>query len=233
MPMKFRIFTFLIFVFTFNQAFSQVKFLKDTIITEFKVTDECLVNFDLANIGNSTEKIWWKLVKFNMNSTWETQVCDNNNCYKKNADICPTNKPNNFNAGETRNWSIHVYPNGSADTCSVLLYIYSDSGFNNKVDSLYLTYTISPTSPTKNITFNRDITIYPNPTSDYFQFSGKSNVGKVEVYSMIGKKIKIYEKSQNNYSIKDLRNGIYLVRAYDSKGQIIKVLRLKVDHENP
>jgi len=231
--MNFRIFTFILFLFVFSHSYSQVKFIKDTIISEFKITDECLVLFDVTNLSSSTEKVWWKLVKLNMNSVWETQVCDNNNCYKKNADICPTNKPNNFNSGETRNWSIHVYPNGSADTCSILIYIYSDSGYNNKVDSLYLTYAISPTSPTKNISYNRDITIYPNPTTDYFQFSGKTNLGKVEVYNMIGKKIKTYEKFQFSYSTKDLRNGIYLVRAYDSKGQIIKVLRLKVDHENP
>jgi hypothetical protein len=231
--MKFRNFTLMLFLFVFSQANSQVKFIKDTITSEFKVNEECLVYFSVKNFGNSADKVWWKLVKFNINSAWETQVCDNENCYPKNRDICPSGKPNNFNAGETRNWSLHVYPNGRADTCSMMFYLYSDSGFNNKVDSLYFTYEISQTSPTKNISYNRDITIYPNPTSDYFQFNGKPNLGKVEVYNMIGKKIKTYEKSQNNYSIKDLRNGIYLLRVYDSKAQILKVLRLKVNHENP
>lgn len=231
--MKFKIFTFILFVFIFSQVFSQVGFLKDTIISEFKVEDECKVPFSAKNFGNSTQNVWWKLVKFNINPDWETQVCDDNNCYKKNLDACPSNKPNVFPAGETHNWSVHVFPNGSADTCSMIFYLYSNAEMTNKLDSIFLTYKIYKPSPTKTISINRDITIYPNPTSDYFQFSSKSNIGKVEVYSMIGKKIKTYEKSQINYSTKDLRNGIYLIRAYDSKGQIIKVLRLKVDHENP
>lgn len=232
--MKFRIFTFILFVFIFSNSFAQIKFLNEVIILNDKVNSSDIHCFpEVKNYGSGQAEFYWKLTKPEFNSSWLSQVCDLNGiCYQWNVD--KSNKVNKVPADSIRKMSFQLDPVGVVDSGRVVLNIYSDKDYTILLDSVSIFLNISATSTVKHIRQTEtDITIYPNPTSDYFQFNSKSNIGKVEVYSMIGKKIKTYEKSQINYSTKDLRNGIYLIRAYDSKGQIIKVLRMKVDHENP
>ncbi len=78
------------------------------------------------------------------------------------------------------------------------------------------------------------IRIYPNPVANFFKIDSKVTIGKIEIYNLIGKKV----KSQNNdsgdiFDASDLRNGMYLVRIFDKKGKVLKVLRLGVNNESP
>lgn len=74
----------------------------------------------------------------------------------------------------------------------------------------------------KLVTLNMDqfetsegISLYPNPSSDYFTVN--ANVAKVEIYSLSGQLVKTFGKQsdQYQYSIGELNNGLYLVKATD------------------
>ncbi|MGE5356509.1 MAG: T9SS type A sorting domain-containing protein [Deltaproteobacteria bacterium] len=231
MKLKLLLLLYLTF-YSFGSLISQVKFVKDIIIANNKVNEEIHYYPEVKNEGSSQAEFYWKLTKPAFNPGWASQVCDLNGiCYAWNVD--KSSKVNKLPGNGTNQMSFQLNPNSIADSGVVLLSIYTDAAYTNLLDTLSIFLNISQVTSSRLQNIDREISIYPNPASSYFQLSNNQNVGRVEIFNMIGKKIKTFEKSQSSYNIRDLRNGVYLLRLYDSKGQVIKVVRLKIDHENP
>lgn len=67
--------------------------------------------------------------------------------------------------------------------------------------------------------------IYPNPASSYFTLN--TNTSKVQIYSITGQLVKTFNKSKTKdqqYSVSDLDNGMYFVKAYNDENQV-KVMK--------
>ena len=78
------------------------------------------------------------------------------------------------------------------------------------------------------------ISIYPNPAIDMFHVNSDIPVGKVEIFNIIGKKIKTIENvDSNTFNVADLRNGIYLVRIFSEHNKVLKVIRLGINKQHP
>jgi len=72
-----------------------------------------------------------------------------------------------------------------------------------------------------------DVMLYPNPATDFFVIKNDKNVASVVIYNIIGKAIKTNQHNKGNvYSVEDLQKGFYIVRLFDHKNQVLKVLRL-------
>jgi glycosidase len=75
--------------------------------------------------------------------------------------------------------------------------------------------------------FDKWITLFPNPANDYFNLN--TNTSKVEIYTITGQLVRIFEKQNTNYnySISELNKGIYLVRVFDEDNfqQTIKIIK--------
>ena len=79
-----------------------------------------------------------------------------------------------------------------------------------------------------------EISIFPNPTNEIFKISSESKINKIEIYNLIGKKIKTIKNDKSNtFNVSDLRNGIYLIRIFDSNNRVLKVMRLGVNNQIP
>ena len=79
-----------------------------------------------------------------------------------------------------------------------------------------------------------EISIFPNPATNYFKISSSAPIAKVEIYNLIGKKIKIIKNNNSNsFDISSFRNGIYLVRIFDSNQKVLKVVRIGINNTNP
>ncbi|GAA4031580.1 hypothetical protein GCM10022386_14470 [Flavobacterium cheonhonense] len=79
-------------------------------------------------------------------------------------------------------------------------------------------YGNQPASTLGNNDYNAlaNVSLYPNPTSGSFTIKGQ--VYRVEVYSITGQRVKLYENITSEdyqFDINDLNSGIYLVKAYD------------------
>lgn len=57
------------------------------------------------------------------------------------------------------------------------------------------------------------ISIYPNPTNNYFEIETTETLGKVEVYSLQGQLVKSFIP-QNQYDISELSSGMYFVNIH-------------------
>lgn len=66
------------------------------------------------------------------------------------------------------------------------------------------------------------VTIYPNPTKDFFKLSNYENVQKVELYDLNGKKL-IYKNDfkDEKIAIQKFSKGIYTIKIYLDNGDII------------
>lgn len=63
-----------------------------------------------------------------------------------------------------------------------------------------------------------DVKVYPNPTTDFITIGEiDATVDKVEVFSLLGKKVKTTEET--HFSIKEFSNGVYIVKIYTDGGQ--------------
>ena len=86
----------------------------------------------------------------------------------------------------------------------------------------YLSYEVGSSCSSLSLDDNiwgNNIKIYPNPTSKTFNInSSQIELNKIEIYSLLGKKLKEYNVNTQVYNIEDLTSGLYLVKIYSNKG---------------
>ena len=75
---------------------------------------------------------------------------------------------------------------------------------------------------------NGEIYLYPNPTTNYFSLNAATS--KVEIYSISGELVKVFNDNQskeNQYTISDLNKGIYLVKVMNenNKRKVMKLIK--------
>jgi len=68
------------------------------------------------------------------------------------------------------------------------------------------------------------ITFYPNPVTNYLTIDSAIPLVKIEIYSVIGKKVKEVNSNFESILTSSLSNGIYIVRMFSEKGLITKRL---------
>lgn len=70
------------------------------------------------------------------------------------------------------------------------------------------------------------INLFPNPTNSHFKINANTIIEKVELYDVLGKQVKSFKTSQDNYNIEGLKSGIYFVKVFGNRTQqIIKLIK--------
>ncbi len=72
------------------------------------------------------------------------------------------------------------------------------------------------------------VQVFPNPTTSFFNIEGGDNqIATIYLYNLIGKRMKtFYPKTETDFSVSDLSNGLYLVQMIDGSGHIVATNRL-------
>ena len=66
------------------------------------------------------------------------------------------------------------------------------------------------------------VIIYPNPVKDVLTVKAKSKLTKVEIYSILGKKVNVINSNFNAIQTNNLPSGIYIVKIYSHDTYTIK-----------
>ncbi|MCF8274764.1 MAG: T9SS type A sorting domain-containing protein [Flavobacteriaceae bacterium] len=69
----------------------------------------------------------------------------------------------------------------------------------------------------------KQVSLYPNPTQNYFQIETTETLSKVEIYSLHGQLVKSFAP-QNQYDISDLSSGMYFVNIHANGNSVSKRL---------
>jgi hypothetical protein len=116
-------------------------------------------------------------------------------------------------------------------------YEFKDTQFTN--DNLQLFYRLLMVDIDGKFTFSKiialenklkaELTIYPNPTADYFSISGNTAFEKLQIVDVIGRLMKEFLlRNDNKYSISHLQKGIYYINIFEGN----KISTQKVLFEN-
>ena len=68
----------------------------------------------------------------------------------------------------------------------------------------------------------QSISLYPNPVTNILTIDSEIPLVKVEIYSMLGKKIKEVKSNFKSISLENISKGIYLVNIHSKDGFIVK-----------
>jgi len=96
------------------------------------------------------------------------------------------------------------------------------SGIAPELDS----FSFSTLSTEDSTVLESDISIYPNPTSEFITISSAISINKVELYDLLGKKV-FYTSETSQIKISQLPVGVYLVKIYSVKGVLSKKIMIE------
>lgn len=218
----------LLFSFFVSYMSAQLTVSPASLAVNISENSEHLFNVTITNTSGTDVTTWWKLKKASgFPTAWSTTTCDLFTCYTPNFDICPKNKGNVIPANESKTFQVHFYPNGVTGSSSMNLQLFSDKDLTNMIaETDPNAIVLAGTSSTSNVSSN-DLKVFPNPTDDYFVVRNDNNVSKVGLYNIVGKEIYTLKHTPGaSYDVANLNKGVYIVRLIDTRGKVMKSIRL-------
>lgn len=181
----------------------------------------------VINTSNQVASLLWTRRVTGAPVEWWTWICDANLCYDPAVSACPESKPNVLQPGDSIDFQMHMNPRNVEGTASFDVNITDMEGNTLAVidGEVCIPTCITGTKDASDVR----LTIFPNPAVDYFQISDLPGLKSIELFNLVGTKIKSFEAApQKQYFVGDLTEGIYLVRLISSNKKILKTVRLSV-----
>ena len=121
---------------------------------------------------------------------------------------------NNSKPSEGNNTFVKTEFSFTATTNTVVIYmkapLATSSAYDVYVDNVSLK--AAAVASVDNV-FADNITIYPNPATNFIKISTTENISNVEVYNIVGKRVLSIKKLENNQvDISNLASGMYMLR---------------------
>jgi hypothetical protein len=183
----------------------------------------------VTNTSNQTLLLKWKRNIVNQPLGWQTQVCDDFAFYTPEVatNYAPKyniNAPVELAPGASLTFSLHIQPMGVAGRGVYEIPFSLTKSPDKTIGTLILTANVEDADKE----FSKaSLRLFPNPAIDYFEITPNAPVDEIVLYNMIGKKIRMFDASQNNrYDISDIPAGLYLVSLINEKRGVLKTLRL-------
>ena len=188
-------------------------------------TPDIVGHGNVCNTGNDTICLYWRIVDVSVPFGWTAYMCDANLCYGPGDYECPEENPVCLPPGECGILDLHLLPGANPECGRFKVVVWEKGDTTNFVE---IPYNFNCATSSRNIASKADISVYPNPTSDYFQLDGTENIGHIVLHTLLGKQIRDYDaRDGGSYDVSDLNNGMYVVNLFDKKNTLVKSLRLR------
>lgn len=184
-----------------------------------------------VDVVNTTDQVVYLLWSKRLNSApvqWLTWICTDSLCFTPDVITCPEGAPVILQPGDTSIFHLHLNPRNVEGTGEYVVTILDIDG--NPVGTITGNVNINITSSSSQAARINGLSVFPNPANDYFQTSNIPGLKYVDVFTIIGNKIKSMNAAPNkHYPVTDLKQGIYLVRLRGTNGEVLKTVRLSVE----
>ncbi|HRI32140.1 MAG TPA: T9SS type A sorting domain-containing protein [Saprospiraceae bacterium] len=222
-----RIFTIL-FCLSMSLGFSQERFSSE--FNPCKLEEKVDASKDQYchnKIRNHTKRpilVLWAKENLLMPLFWDSYVCDNNQCYSPAVVKCPEDAANEVLVDSTVNMDVHFQTDGTQGGAHVVIWVNEKDDTTKKLKIDYLFNKTVSNNEVKNIA----IKMYPNPASNAFTVEYNTGLTRVELYSILGKKVVSFNAGHfKSYDISNLVDGIYLVKLIGPNDQLLRTVRLQ------
>lgn len=183
-----------------------------------------LAHGNVRNHTNDQINILWTREILMLPAGWSTYVCDKNNCYADFLSKCPENYPNVIQANDSANLDVHVYDDGNMGEAHIVMWVYEKEDTSKKIKVDYTFNKLVSNKDIKNIA----IKVYPNPASNSFTVDYNTGLSRIEVLSILGKRVKSFRPSaSSSYDISELEDGLYFIRLVGPNDQTLRTIRLQ------
>jgi len=177
------------------------------------------------NLASDTE-FYWSIDSEGVPEEWEFYLCDLNLCYTPATQSCPCTRANLIKANESSTLMMHIIANGVEGIGAITLSILSECEGSNSIVDIPIAFEVGTTS-TEFAEINNGINLYPNPVQDLINLKNDEEVSQIEIYNIVGKKIKSFDHLKGqSHDVSDFNKGIYLIRLLNKSNNILKVLRM-------
>lgn len=183
---------------------------------------------DITNTSGQTIYLLWSKRLNNAPADWWSWICDENACYLPTETSCPENHPDTLLSGETIAIQMHLHPRNIEGTGEYTVNLTDQNG--DPLGTITGNVIISLASSSSQAVKDVMLSVFPNPANDFFHTSNLPGLKTVEVFNILGNKIKSMDAApQKQYYVGDLGEGIYLVRLIGSSNTILKTVRLSIE----
>ncbi len=195
---------------------------------------DVVAHAEITNNTSETLDLRWIRTELVMPTGWASGVCDINYCYDTDVSRRDFQLPPNGKGI----LDVHAYPggipgsleNGAIPGEAIIHVRVSDK--NNATDTLTGIFNFNVTGdPLVSVdeVELKKLSIFPNPTSDYFELSSliDNEIATVAVHNILGSQVSLYNASDRRFDVGDLPNGMYLISLQDKQDVILKTLRLQ------
>lgn len=200
--------------FSQNFHFEPSNVLNKTIFTD-QSSD---LNIDIIR-ENSVDTLYleFELITNTLSDDWYQGYCDNHGCWgslPESGYMSPCYEDINSYI------KLSIDPNDIEGSGTVEYFVYEVGHYE---DGLLMTFNIeTPGFVGIDEAPQNTLNIYPNPAQDIIQLQSGSDLVQVSIYSLTGQLIEVFNHLSNKeqLQISHLKDGIYLIKTQDQKGNI-------------
>ena len=182
------------------------------------------VLFTITNTDVDFTEMYWKFEKGeNFPPTWDIILCDSRTCYAENIFQSSPNLPNNMDGNTSITLKITIKAKGFSGNTFGMLYMFSDSDFQNEIGS-----SIPPIVSVKDLNTNAP-SIYPNPVSDHFFIENDEDIQTIQLYNNMGQLLSTINHSPGqSVSTVDYQRQLVYVFMKNAEGEILRTSKIHV-----
>jgi len=208
----------LIFTLIASIASAQFTVNQDSVYVLYEDSEPDLALYNSHQTLNPTITVKWEVVSVSVSNGWENDffVCDAIQCWDS------TTNSNQYDLIDNKNYPLdcHFLNNGNIGEGNAKIRIWEVGDSINSVKIVVYQVKVEEAVGIRAAKSN-SLAIYPNPATNYLKFENIDNreIMKIEIFSIIGRKVKEIINPSNNESINvsNLDNGVYIIRLTDKK----------------
>lgn len=190
---------------------------------DLQAGEEAHVGFTITNTGSTDAEWYWSIEKpEGFPEDWKFRICDSNSCYPWGFSQSSNKNPLAAGASTNPNTTYVSVKAGSAAAQGHLIFkIYATSDLMNPIF-----VSVAPNA-VNNIEKEVNVNIFPNPTTESLGITNDENIKSIYIYNIVGKEVSVLDHTPGTiHDVSALRNGMYIVRMHDAKGDVVKATRL-------
>lgn len=174
-------------------------------VTKFELVGHAFIK----NVSGDTT-FTWKRINNDLPTNWEAAICDNQTCWGTDVD----RNVIFIREGDSSILDPHFYPSNTDGIGYNRVIVWRGNDSLN-ADTLEFNADTWGTSARLIKGGNKDLTVYPNPANKELNLRFEASAtATVEIYDVLGKKMKSYTHTGNTSStnISDLKPGLYIIK---------------------